>query len=175
MTRGDEHKSAPHSIAEMEREIADTRQQLGRTIEELAARADVPARARARASETAARVRATFHRPHDRTKAVAGSGTSAASDKAVEAGERAAAKAQDVREQAAGKAGEAGQRAAGVAHEVARRAGTKASRTSQDQARTLYAVAALSLAAATVAAVLWARQHGDFGRETSRVTYWYRR
>lgn len=182
MTRGDQHKPSP-SIAEMEREIARTREQLGETIEELAARADVPARAKAKASDTAARVRATFHRNQDRAKSGAVSGASTAqaaardardqaADRALEARERAAVKAGEAKERAAAKAGEAKERAAEAAHDAATRAGAKAGRMSEDQARTLYAVAAVSLTAATVVAIMWARQHGDFDR--SRASSWYR-
>lgn len=52
MTRTDAH------LVDLERQIAETREQLGRTVEELAAAVDVPARAKAKAHETAARTKA---------------------------------------------------------------------------------------------------------------------
>jgi hypothetical protein len=163
MTRGDQHKPPTPSIAEMEREIATTREQLGETIEELAAKADVPARARAKASDTAARVRAAFHRAPDHAQDDTAPDHTAQDHTAQDHGT-----AQGARQLAAGKAGEAGHKAAGAAHEVAARAGATADRLTQDRARTMYAAAALSLTAATVMAVLWARQHGDFDPDTYR-------
>ena len=44
---------------EIRQEIENTREQLGQTVEELAAKADVPARARGKAAEVSGRVRAT--------------------------------------------------------------------------------------------------------------------
>lgn len=50
------------TLADLERQIEQTREELGRTVEELAAKADVPARAKAKAAETAERVRASARR-----------------------------------------------------------------------------------------------------------------
>jgi predicted RecB family endonuclease len=44
---------------EIEQEIERTREQLGQTVAELAAKVDVPARARGKAAEVAGRVKAT--------------------------------------------------------------------------------------------------------------------
>lgn len=204
MSHGDQQK--PHlSIAEMEREIAQTREKLGATIEELAAKADVPGRAKAKASDTAARVRATFRRGHDRTATApapaaeaggtggalpaagaeqgapppagagrpSGRGTPARAKadqvraKADEARHRAGdmrGKATEKAGHAMERAGHARDRAAGTAHEAAARTGHAAHKVTEDQSRTMYAVAALSLTAATVVALAWAKQHGDFAR-----------
>jgi uncharacterized protein DUF3618 len=59
MTRGQQHKHDP-SLEEMERRIAETREELGAIVEELAAKADVPARAKAMAADTAATVVAVW-------------------------------------------------------------------------------------------------------------------
>jgi hypothetical protein len=48
----------PGTRQELEEEIARTREQLGDTVEQLAAKADVPQRVRTRANEVATRVRA---------------------------------------------------------------------------------------------------------------------
>jgi hypothetical protein len=63
MTRTDAH------LVDLERQIAETREQLGRTVEELAAAVDVPARAKAKAHETAARTKARAAQAADRAKA----------------------------------------------------------------------------------------------------------
>ena len=47
------------SAEELQREIEQTRQRLGETVDELAAKADVKARAQAKAAEAGAQVRAT--------------------------------------------------------------------------------------------------------------------
>ncbi|WP_176735366.1 DUF3618 domain-containing protein, partial [Actinacidiphila rubida] len=62
-----EHHTDP-ALAELERQIAETREQLGQTVEELAAKVDVPGRAKAKASETAARFRASAQQAEDRTR-----------------------------------------------------------------------------------------------------------
>ena len=207
MTRGNQHKSDP-TLAEMERQIAETREQLGAIVEELAAKADVPARAKAKASQTASRVKSTFRRGggDEREGVKEGSGGqgrghghahghghghgrghghphgSRAVDRA-EAGEAAevAAETEETRETREARARAERVRArtdhllssaqhardkAGQASEAAQqaraRAGAGIQRVSADGTRTMYAVAALSLTAATAAAVRWAQRHGDF-------------
>lgn len=61
------------TVADLERQIAQTREALGQTVEELAAKVDVPSRAKAKARETADRFRAV----EDRTRAKAGSAATA--------------------------------------------------------------------------------------------------
>lgn len=51
---------APDDPQQLEQEIERTREQLGQTVQELAARADVKSRARAKAAATAGRVKSTF-------------------------------------------------------------------------------------------------------------------
>jgi len=51
--------TAPESRQEIEQEIEQTRERLGQTVEELAAKADVPARAREKAAEVSGQVKAT--------------------------------------------------------------------------------------------------------------------
>ncbi|WP_051951193.1 DUF3618 domain-containing protein [Actinacidiphila yeochonensis] len=55
-------------LVDLERQIERTREALGQTVEELAAKVDVPARAKAKARETAARLRGAETRT--RTRAV---------------------------------------------------------------------------------------------------------
>jgi len=50
--------TAPETRQEIEQEIEQTRERLGQTVEELAAKADVPARARQKAAEVTGRVKA---------------------------------------------------------------------------------------------------------------------
>ncbi len=57
---------------EIEFQIEQTRERLGETVEELAARADMKARARARASEMKARAAQVSGRVKDRTVEVSG-------------------------------------------------------------------------------------------------------
>jgi hypothetical protein len=80
---------APDDPQQLEQEIERTREQLGQTVQELAARADVKSRARAKAAETAGRVKSTT----------------------VQARQNAAARAGSVRNQVAGKAGAVRQKA----------------------------------------------------------------
>ena len=47
--------TGPDSVSEIQREIEQTREHLGQTVEQLAAKADVKARARAKAGEIRAR------------------------------------------------------------------------------------------------------------------------
>jgi hypothetical protein len=66
---------SPRDPAAIEAEIAATREQLGRTVEELGHRLDVPARARERATETAYRARDTAVETYrESPPAVVGSG-----------------------------------------------------------------------------------------------------
>jgi hypothetical protein len=67
MTQGTPEETAGHSAErpappdarkELEQEIVRTREQLGDTVEQLAAKADVPQRVRTRATEVATRARA---------------------------------------------------------------------------------------------------------------------
>ena len=51
--------TTPESRQEIEQEIEQTRERLGQTVAELAAKADVPARARDKAAEVSGRVKAT--------------------------------------------------------------------------------------------------------------------
>jgi hypothetical protein len=62
----------PH-LADLERQIAETREALGQTVEELAAKVDVPSRAKAKAKETAERLRAAEDRTRNRATQAAGS------------------------------------------------------------------------------------------------------
>ncbi|HEY5834142.1 DUF3618 domain-containing protein [Streptomyces sp.] len=158
MTRGDHHKTDP-ALAEMEQQIARTRERLGATVEELAAKADVPGRAKAKAAEAASRVRETAHRaatsrPVSRLHVGGRAGPST---------ETGATAAQNVAAGTGKTVRETGAHVADTVQETDARAGAKLSRVDEDQARTLYGVAALALTAATLAALLWARNHGDFG------------
>jgi hypothetical protein len=62
---GNQRKGAPMTAPEIQQEIERTRERLGETVDELAAKADVKARARAKAAEVSGRVK-------DRTADVSG-------------------------------------------------------------------------------------------------------
>lgn len=120
------------ALAELERQIAETREQLGRTVEELAAKADVPARAKAKANEAVARVRGSAgrlgrHGPAEPAGSSPSSGSSAGS----------------------------GAHLADSVHEV----GARLSHPSEDSARRAYGAAAIGLTAATAGAAVWASRH----------------
>ncbi len=122
------------TLAELERQIEQTREELGRTVEELAAKADVPARAKAKAAETAERLRAsarrvTRHREAPPAAVAGGVGAEASLAAAVD----------------------------GVAPEVSgsHMAPVPLS-AAPDPARRAYGAAALALTAATAGAAVWA-------------------
>jgi hypothetical protein len=121
------------ALAELERQIAETREQLGRTVEELAAKADVPARARAKANEAVARVRSSAGRlgRHGPADSAGSSGSSG------------------------GLSGGSGAHLADSVHE----AGARLSHPSEDSARRAYGAAAIGLTAATAGAAVWASRH----------------
>ena len=173
MTHADRHTDP--TLAELERQIAETREQLGATVEELAAKADVPARAKAKAHETAARVRDTAHRAEAKAKAVAHMNATKAT-KANAAKNGAAGKGADrpvgkaigtassVRYEAAGKAAVVADRAQRTGSHLVAAVNGKAHGTgfprggSQDQWRQTYRpIAAGVTAAAGTGAVLWLR------------------
>lgn len=125
------------ALAELERQIAETREQLGRTVEELAAKADVPARARAKANEAVARVRSSAGRlgRHGPADSAGSSGSSGGLS--------------------GGLSGGSGAHLADSVHE----AGARLSHPSEDSARRAYGAAAIGLTAATAGAAVWASRH----------------
>jgi hypothetical protein len=175
MTRAD-HKSHL-TLAEMERQIAETREELGAIVEELAAKTDITGRAKAKAAETASRVRETAHRaasagPVARLYAGADHARALARDHARDHARGKAAEiagtAHGAGAHLAGTAQEAGAHLAGPVHEAGarfgaglHRGGAEPHRVDQDQAR-VYAVASVILCAATIAALRWSIRHGDF-------------
>ncbi|WP_262414020.1 DUF3618 domain-containing protein [Actinacidiphila acidipaludis] len=162
-----EHRTDP-TLAELERQIAETREQLGQTVEELAAKADVPSRAKAKAAETMSRFRLGAHRAEDRTKEAAaqaadrvkqttgrgdhrgGHGRHAGGGKGPDeiTGAAAAAVAEDG----------SGAHLAGGAPGAAEPEVVAVSRT-HDRERMAYGAAAIGLTAATAGAVVWAARH----------------
>jgi Protein of unknown function (DUF3618) len=64
--------AAPDDAQQLEREIERTREQLGETVEQLAAKADVPGRARAKAAGVSGRVKATAGQARQEAAARAG-------------------------------------------------------------------------------------------------------
>jgi cell division septum initiation protein DivIVA len=60
-------RTDPH-LADLEQQIAETREALGQTVEELAAKVDVPTRAKAKAQDTAARLRSSAAKAEDRAR-----------------------------------------------------------------------------------------------------------
>jgi hypothetical protein len=89
MTQGEHRTHTESALAELERQIAETRAQLGETVEELAARADVPARAKATYRVAAAK---------DKAAGKAAGRATAASQAAHDAGSKAGAKLNRVSE-----------------------------------------------------------------------------
>lgn len=137
------------ALLDLERQIAETREELGRTVEELAAKADVPARAKEKATQTAARTKARAAHVADRMKHCGGHGRHAAHDKRSGT--------------AAGTAADTGTAAPGEPVTVspaggAHRIGTAASPAGRERERErmAYGAAALALAAATAGAATWA-------------------
>lgn len=155
------------TLAELERQIAETREQLGATVEELAAKADVPARAKAKAHETAEKVRGTAHRAEARAKAVARmkatrarAAKNGAPGRATgEAAEGAIGTESAVRYESAGKAAVVADQAKRTgSHLVTPVHDTGSPRGSQDRWRQTYRpIAAGATAAAGTGAVLWLR------------------
>ncbi|MFC4034292.1 DUF3618 domain-containing protein [Streptomyces polygonati] len=155
MTQGDHRtpgsagRHTDPALVELERQIAETREQLGETVEELAAKADVSGRAKAKAQEAATRVRATAHEATDRV--------TAAKDKAV-------ARAEAVKDEAAGRATAATGAASGAVHGAGSKAGAKLNHISDDQWRGTYLPAVVGVTvAAGVGTVLWMRYRGGRG------------
>lgn len=130
------------ALAALERQIAETREELGRTVEELAAKVDVPARARARASQTAARTKARAAHAADRVRHRGGSAAAPAPLPAEQGAEAAAA--------GAPAEGAAQATAAGGAHPALEMS------IRPDRQRRAYGAAAVGLTAATVWAAVWA-------------------
>jgi hypothetical protein len=122
------------TLAELERQIEQTREELGRTVEELAAKADVPARAKAKATETAERFRESARRV-TRHRASSPAAVAGAADR-----EASLAAAVD-----------------GVAPEESGSHLAPAPLSpAPDPARRAYGAAALALTAATAGAAVWA-------------------
>jgi hypothetical protein len=159
-TPGSAGRHTDPALIELERQIAETREQLGETVEELAAKADVPGRAKTKAQEAATRVRTTAHEATDRV--------TAAKDKAVAkataAKDEAAGKATSASGAATGAAHDAGSHLADTAHGVGSKAGAKLNHVSEDQWRGTYLPAALGVTvAAGVGTALWMRYRGGRG------------
>ncbi len=87
-------------LAEIEAQIAETREALGQTVEELAAKADVPGRAKAKARETAERLRGAEHRTREKAALARGRTRERALHAKDATQERAALTAGRVRESA---------------------------------------------------------------------------
>jgi Protein of unknown function (DUF3618) len=94
-TQADAGAAAPDDAQQLQQEIERTREQLGETVEQLAAKADVKARAHDKAAELSGRTKS----------------------KASQARKEAAARAGSVRSQLAGKTGAARQKAISAAAE----------------------------------------------------------
>jgi Protein of unknown function (DUF3618) len=138
--KADAASAAPGDAQQLRQEIERTRQQLGDTVEELSAKADVKGRARAKAAELSGRVKG---------------GTSRAKEKA-------GARAGDMRSQLAAGTGAAQKRAAAVGTPVweatpepVRQAVTKGASTAKRRRVPLAAAAGLFIAGYLV--VRWLR------------------
>ncbi|MFI1091615.1 DUF3618 domain-containing protein [Streptomyces sp. NPDC020917] len=169
-----EHHTDP-AMAELERQIAETREQLGQTVEELAAKMDVPGRAKAKASETATWFRQSAQRAEDRTRAAAAQAADRVKHGAGHGGRHgrhaAGRGGKGTAEEApAAGGGTAAATAAGAghtadgsgAHRVADTQDTGTTLTltrQQDKERLAYGAAAVGLTAATAGAAVWASRH----------------
>ncbi|MFJ2953363.1 DUF3618 domain-containing protein [Streptomyces sp. NPDC087270] len=166
-------RTDPH-LAELERQIAETREALGQTVEELAAKVDVTSRAKAKARDTAGRLRSAEDRTRTRAAQAASSvksrlpgGSTGGPDGAAElsagsGSHRAEIPAAPVSvPEAAPDAEAAASPAAGSASGPASRSVSASAATAVSAVRSYApAVAAATLSAAAAAALVWAR-HND--------------
>jgi hypothetical protein len=146
------------TLAELERQIEQTREELGRTVEELAAKADVPARAKAKATETAERFRESARRV-TRHRASSPAAVAGAADREASAATDGAGPEASGGAVAAGVGREASLAAAvdGVApEESGSHLAPVPLSPAPDPARRAYGAAALALTAATAGAAVWA-------------------
>ena len=81
--------AAPDDAQQLREEIEQTRGQLGETVEQLAAKADVKSRAQAKAAEVSSRVKSTASRGQQEAAARAGNARSQLVDKTAAAGHKA--------------------------------------------------------------------------------------
>lgn len=154
-----EHYTDP-ALAELERQIAATREQLGQTVEELAAKVDVPGRAKAKAAETASRFRASAQRAEDRARAA----TVQAADHVKQGAARGGGHGRHARHAGADAgtsepgSGPASDRA-GAHLATAEGEVSAGARSAEDKERLAYGAAAVGLTAATAGAAVWASRH----------------
>jgi hypothetical protein len=94
----------PDDIQELQQEIEDTREQLGQTVEQLVAKADVRARARGKAAELTGRVKDQAGQARAQAAARAGTVGDQLVSKATSAGQRAAYLGAAAREQVSARA-----------------------------------------------------------------------
>lgn len=127
MSRDAEDGHTPQEEA-LANEIERTRQELGETVEALAAKADVKGRAQRRATELAGTVRGTAHALKDKVAEQAGELRTGAAAKAGQAKDAALATSAPVRGQVTARAAEAGRTVRGVTPEPVRRSADRAAR-----------------------------------------------
>ncbi|WP_329366767.1 DUF3618 domain-containing protein [Streptomyces sp. NBC_00669] len=174
-------RTDPH-LAELERQIAETREALGQTVEELAAKVDVTSRAKAKARDTAGRLRSAEDRTRTRAAQAASSvksrlpgGSTGGPDSAAELSAGSGSHraeipaapvsvpeaAPDAEAAAYPATGSAAGSATGSASGPASRSVSASAATAVSAVRSYApAVAAATLSAAAAAALVWAR-HND--------------
>jgi Protein of unknown function (DUF3618) len=102
--RGDAKTAPPDDVEAQQREVEQAREQLGATVEQLAAKADVRARARDKATELTGRAK----KRAERTRAQAVSGAGTVRDQLASKTGHASQKARSVTEQVSGRLASAG-------------------------------------------------------------------
>lgn len=151
-----EHHSDP-ALAELERQISATREQLGQTVEELAAKVDVPGRAKAKASETMARFRASTQEAEDRARSAAVQAADRVKHSASRGGGRHAARGREAAPSGGGGSGAHLATEAGAAPTAVSETGSHDG--GHDKEKLAYGAAAVGLTAATAGAAVWASRH----------------
>jgi hypothetical protein len=150
-------ETAGSSVQALTEEIDRTRAQLGETVEALAAKADVKARARDKAAEVTGHVASAADQLREQAAARASQVRDGLADKVTGARRTVAASGDKVRQQVAGQAADAGSAARQAAPEPVLRAASRAAEIGR-QRRVAVAVAAAA-AGITLAGWLFAR-HG---------------
>ena len=169
-------RTDPH-LADLERQIAETRDALGQTVEELAAKADVPARAKEKARQTAARLREAEARAVERASQAQNRGREKAElarAKAHQAGDRGRDTASHAAERVRHSADAAKSRLPGGsgAHAPAPAPESGAHLAVVAASTPSYLPAALGgIAVAAAAVLIWSRRHSGEYPSSSAVRW----
>lgn len=156
-SQGDAEAGPPDDVQELQQEIEETRAQLGETVEQLAAKTDVKARARGKAAELTGRVKGTTSQARTQAAARAGSVRDQLASKAGGTGQRAMSLGTAAKEQLSGRAAAAGTPAWEATPEPVRQAVAKGA-SSARQRRAPLAVAAGVLVVSYLAIRWWRKR-----------------